>query len=61
MDSVICKNTDNFSMIEKQLYQIYPQYKGKIIFKSNGMIIDTNKNLEENKIYNNSIINLIKI
>ena len=61
IDSVICKNTDKFSKIEKQLYQIYPEYEGKINFMNNGMCINKENNLEENKIYNNSKINIINI
>ena len=61
IDAIICKNTDKFSKIEKQLYQIYPEYEGKINFMNNGIYINKENNLEENKIYNNSIINIINI
>ena len=61
IDAIICKNTDKFSKIEKQLYQIYPEYEGKINFMNNGIYINKENNLEENKIYNNSKINIINI
>ena len=61
LDTIICKNTDKFSKIEKQLYQIYPEYEGKINFMNNGKFINKENNLEENKIYNNSKINIINI
>ena len=57
--SIICKNTDNFSLIEKQIYKIYPEYKNNIIFKFNEIKINRDDSLEENKLNNNSIINLI--
>ena len=61
VDSIICKNKDKFSKIEKQIYQKYPEYEGNINFISNGVFIKNNNNLEENKIANNSVINIIKI
>ena len=58
--SIICKNTDNFSKIEKEIYEMYPEKKSKIIFKSKGLNINRNKSLEANKLHNNSIINLME-
>ena len=61
IDSIICKNKDKFSEIEKQIYQMYPEYEGNIAFMNNGIYINKENNLEENKIYNNSKINIINI
>ena len=61
IDSIICKNKDKFSEIEKQIYKMYPEYEGNIVFMNNGIYINKEKNLEENKIYNNSKINIISI
>ena len=59
--SIICKNTDNFSIIEKKIYEIYPEYKGNVSFETNYSKINIGTNLEDNKVYNNSIIHLIRI
>ena len=57
--SLNCKNTDIFQEIIFRLYDEYPQYKNyRNIFTRNGVRIDENKTLEENKISNNSIINI---
>ena len=61
MGTIICKNNDKFSIIENQIYQKYPEYEGKIYFMINGININKDKNLEENEIYDNSIIYLINI
>ena len=60
-DSIICKSKDKFSEIEKQIYKMYPEYEGNIAFMNNGIYINKEKNLDENKIYNNSKINIINI
>ena len=62
--SIICKNTDFFSGLEKLLYEKYPEYlENESIndFFVNGRIINKNKTLEENGIVNNSIITLKQI
>ena len=57
--SIICKNTDTFTKIEDELYDQFPQYrKYDIYFRHNGKKINRHISLEENKIYNNDIINL---
>ena len=57
--SVICKNTDQFLKIESLLYEKYPQYKylNKDYFV-NGVKININKNLKDNKIKESDIITL---
>ena len=62
--SIICKNTDFFSGLEKLLYEKYPEYlENESIndFFVNGRIINKNRTLEENGIVNNSIITLKQI
>ena len=55
--SVICKNTDDFLSVENLFYEKCPQYKDlKKQFILNGNKINENKSLEENKIYDNSLI-----
>ena len=57
--SIICKNTDTFSKIEKLLYDEYPGYKNlENNFFVNGNKINRYETLEENKIYNSDIITL---
>ena len=57
--SIICKNTDTFSKIEKLLYDEFPGYKNsENIFTVNGNKINRYETLEENKIYNSDIITL---
>lgn len=56
--SLICKNTEIFSMIERQLYKEYPEFmENEIIFKKNDKIINRHLSLEENGIKSNDIIN----
>ena len=56
--SLICKDTEIFSMIERQLYKEYPEFmENEIIFKKNDKIINRHLSLEENGIKNNDIIN----
>ena len=55
--SIICKNTDIFTDVEKLLYQKYPDYKeNENIFLTGGQKINRFKTLEENKINNSDII-----
>ena len=57
---VICKNTDLFNRLEYLLYEEYPHYAEKeICFKHCGYKINKFKTLEENKIRDKSIIDLI--
>ena len=49
--SIICKNTDLFSKVEKSLYNEYPEYEeNENYFTVNGIKIKRHKTLEENKI-----------
>ena len=46
-----CRKSDKFNVIEKKLYEEYPQYKNKqSYFIANGNIIDKEKTMKENKI-----------
>ena len=55
--SIICKNSENFERIEKELYERYPDYRdSENYFIYNANIIDKSKTLDENKIKNNSIL-----
>ena len=55
--SIICKNTDIFFNIETKLYNAFPEYsEGENFFMVNGMKINRNKTLVDNKIKNNNII-----
>ena len=57
--SVIAKNTDDFSKIEKMLYDKYPKYiEFENYFLVNGNKINKNKTLEQNNIKNNDILTL---
>ena len=57
--TIITKNTDEFSKIEKILYDKYPQYKDSDnYFLVNRSIINRNRTLEENKIKNNDLLTL---
>ena len=52
-----CKKSDKFYIIENKLYEEYPQYKNKqVYFTGNGILIDKNKTLEENKIKSGDMI-----
>ena len=58
--SLICKSTDLFEKLEEKLFKDYPKYtKDKTFFLANGSRIETSKTLEENKIKNNSVINVV--
>jgi len=55
--SIICKNTQKFSELEKKLYKDYPEYSGnQYYFMINGNIVNKVKSLDENKIKNNDIV-----
>ena len=55
--SEICKNTDQFSKLESQLYRQYPQYlENDNFFTANGIKVNRFKTLEENGIHNHNII-----
>ena len=55
--SVICKNTDIFNLIEKQLYEEYKEfYETENYFTVNGRKIHKLKSLDENQIKNNDVI-----
>ena len=58
--STICKNTDNFGEIVEKLYKKHPEQKGDNSFSKNGFIIDIKKNLIENNINDDVIIQIIK-
>jgi len=49
--SLICKNTQIFSLVEIELYKFFPVYKDtRNIFSLNEKVIDRNKTIEENNI-----------
>ena len=57
--SIICKNTDQFTKIETELYNEYPKYKEtENYFIVNGNRINKYKSLKENNIKNSNIIML---
>ena len=57
--SVICKNTDQFTKVETQLYKEYPKYKDiENVFFVHGGKINKYKSLKDNNIKNNDIIQL---
>ena len=57
--STFAKPNDNFSKIEKILYNNYPNYRDiENYFLVNGKIINKYKTIEENEIKNNDIITL---
>ena len=59
--SIICRSSDEFSKIEKKIYDIYPDYKeSENEFFVRGRIINKFKTLEDNKIYNSDLILLQK-
>ena len=59
--SMICKPTEIFIELEKRLFIKYPEYKEtKNYYCINGLKIDLNKTLEENKIKDNEIIIIYK-
>ena len=55
--SMICKNTDNFNILENRLYKDNTDYyETENYFTVNGIKIHKNKTLEENNIHNNDVI-----
>ena len=57
--SLACKKTDLFVRLEERLYNDYPQFKKyETYFEVNGKRIKRFQTLDENKIGNNSIINM---
>jgi len=57
--TIITKNSDEFSKIEKLLYDKYPKYKdSENYFLVNGNKINKHRTFEENKIRNNDILSL---
>ena len=57
--TVIAKNTDVFSTIEKMLYDKYPKYlESENYFLVNAIKINKQKTLEQNKIKNNDVLTL---
>ena len=62
--SLICKNSDSFSVLEKKLYEDFKEfYESENYFTVNGNKIHKLKSLDENKIKNNDVIilNIIDI
>ena len=59
--SLVCKNTQKFTIIEYKLYEKYPEYlEFENFFLINGNKINKYKSLEENNIKNSDIITLFK-
>jgi len=59
LHSIICKNTDQFTKIETQLYKEYPKYRYlENYFVVNGNKINKYISLKENNIKNSDIITL---
>ena len=57
LHSIICKNTEKFIQLEKELYNYYPEYsKSDNYFLVNGYKVDKYKTLDENKIKNSDNI-----
>jgi len=57
--SLICKNTEIFSLVEKRLYEVFPKYEeSENYFLISGNKIKKTKTLEENKIKNSDVIML---
>jgi len=55
--SIKCKKSDKFKVLEKKLYEKYPNLKKKMhYYLCNGNSIDIEKTIEENKIKDNAII-----
>ena len=56
---IICKVTDKFSVLEEKLYKDFPDLRNKnIIFLAKGNIINRSATLEENKIKNDTTIQI---
>ena len=55
--SIICKNTDNFTVVENKLYDKYSEYRESInYFMFKGGKINKYKSLEDNNIKNSEVI-----
>ena len=55
--SLICKETDSFSVVENKLYDVYPECKEyEYFFLANEQKIKRFKTLQENKIKNSQLI-----
>jgi hypothetical protein len=57
--SFICKDSEQFSIVENRLYEVYPEYKGENTFIVRGNKIKKNRTLKENNIKYSDIIMLI--
>jgi DNA repair ATPase RecN len=57
--SFICKDSEQFSIVENRLYEVYPEYKGENTFIVRGNKIKKNRTLKENNIQYSDIIMLI--
>ena len=58
-NAYICKNTDQFNVIERQVYEDFPELKEQEnFFLNSGIKINRFKTMDENKIKNSSIIQL---
>ena len=61
LQSIICKNTENFSRLEEILFEASPDYMdSNIYFCVKGNEIKRDKTLKENNIHNSDIIMLNK-
>ena len=59
--SLICKNTDKFSVIEQRLFEVYPESQDEnYYFMANGIQINRYKTLEALKLTNSAIITMNK-
>ena len=59
---ITCKVKDNFSILEEKLYADFPNLKNKnIIFLAKGKIINRSATLEQNKINNDTTIQIQEI
>ena len=55
--AILCKESDNFSIIETKLLNQFPELKSKnIVYIANGSVVDKNLTLKENKIKNSTNI-----
>jgi len=56
---ITCKGRDKFSVLEEKLYADFPDLKNKnIIFLAKGNVINRAATLEENKIKNDTTIQI---
>ena len=59
--SFICKDSEQFNIVENRFYKVYPQYEGENTFIVRGNKIRKNRTLKENNIKYSDIIMLIPI